>query len=195
LNVDYRPIKVITWERAILLLLEEKAELVTGYIGQLVRSASLSMPMPAVVRLRQYVNTTGRVRFNRANLLARDGYTCCYCGVKPRRNGKPFIEQLTLDHVIPRAQSKGGMVLKAGKKIPVTCWANVVTACESCNAIKADRTPEQAGMALLQVPRTPTQLDLLRMSLHRIRIPEEWKDHLPTDSIWRGYWEEELLPG
>ena len=52
-------------------------------------------------------------------------------------------EELTLDHVIPRAQG--------GK----SRWDNCVLACLECNKRKADRTPEQAKMRLKHKPVQP----------------------------------------
>ena len=51
--------------------------------------------------------------------------------------------ELTIDHVVPRAQ--GGP----------SSWTNCVAACAGCNARKADRTPEQAGMRLRKSPARP----------------------------------------
>jgi 5-methylcytosine-specific restriction endonuclease McrA len=193
LNADYQPIKVISWERAFSLLLEEKVDLVVGYAKDLIRSVSLSFEKPAVVRLREFYRPRNRMRFNRQNVLARDGYTCAYCGTMPLRRGRPDLEQLTLDHVIPRAQSKGGTVrTAAGKTVSVTCWENIVTACYDCNAVKADRTPAQAKMSLRYQPRAPSTLDALRMTIIKAKIPTEWIDYLPEGSGWSGYWTDEL---
>jgi 5-methylcytosine-specific restriction endonuclease McrA len=194
LNADYRPIRLLTWERAFHLIFDEKADLVVGYAGELVRSAYLAFEKPAVIRLRRYVELRGRVRFNRSNVLARDAYQCMYCGERPTSGGGPDLEVLTLDHVVPRAQSVGGRVRLAWaeRSVAVTCWENVVTACYGCNMRKADRTPEQAGMTLLRHPRAPTNLDVLRMSLRKVHIPNEWRDFLPLDSGWRDYWVVEL---
>jgi hypothetical protein len=85
--------------------------------------------------------------------------------------------------------------LASGRTVPVTCWENVVTACESCNGRKANRTPQQAGMRLRSQPRPPSATDLLRMSLRRHAIPEEWVDYLPEGAReWGGYWTAELDP-
>lgn len=181
LNADYQPLKVVRWEQAVLLILDNRADLVADYAGELVRSASLSMPWPAVVRLQKYVKVRGRLRFNRQNVLARDGYQCAYCGVRPRlANGRPDIDELTLDHVIPRAQSRNGVVKTAeGRTLGVTCWENVLSSCRRCNSTKGDRTPEQAGMSYARAPRVPTNIDVLRMSLARLAAPEEWAPYLP----------------
>jgi len=195
LNADYRPYKVIPWVRALSLLLDEKADLVEGYVGKLLRSPSTSMPWPAVVRLRRYVRAQTRVRFSRRNVLARDSFTCQYCGELPLYKGRPHVEALTIDHVVPRAQSRKGRVKLPWKKtgtVPVTCWENIATSCSGCNAEKADRTPAQAGKKLLRRPRKPSSMDILRMSITKSVIPDEWKSWLPEDSAWRNYWDVEL---
>jgi 5-methylcytosine-specific restriction endonuclease McrA len=200
LNADYTPIQVIGWEKAIVMILESKVTLVAGYVGRFIHTASKAMEWPAVVALNRYKETFRKLRFNRFNILARDSYTCNYCGVAPKNaEGRPLIDQLTLDHIVPRAQSKNGMVTLPwnGKRVTVTCWENVVTACYTCNHSKADRTPEQAKMKLRRIPNKPTPWDTVRMSIARTRIPEEWMDYLPQaqDLIaWRDYWNVELDP-
>ncbi|HEX9939468.1 MAG TPA: HNH endonuclease, partial [Longimicrobium sp.] len=64
--------------------------------------------------------------------------------------GKRTGHRLTRDHVMP--VSRGGQDV----------WRNVATACEPCNNLKADRTPDEAGMPLLAEPRTPTAWELVR---------------------------------
>lgn len=67
----------------------------------------------------------------RFRVYTRDGFACRYCRV---------TDDLTLDHVVPR---RYGGSHRAD---------NLVTACRRCNARKGARTPEQAGMTLLEVP-------------------------------------------
>lgn len=88
-------------------------------------------------------------------------HNCQYCGVQPG------TEELSIDHVIPRAQG--------GK----TTWDNVVIACVECNRKKADKTPEQAKMKLRKKPGPPAY-DILRGS--RIRV-DSWC-HFLGDSYW-----------
>jgi 5-methylcytosine-specific restriction endonuclease McrA len=180
---------VIDWQRAMTLILDDRVELVEHYVGRVLRSVSVAYPWPAVVRLRRFSPARTRLRFNRAHVFARDSCRCQYCGERPR------VEDLTIDHVIPRAQARGaGVRLPSGRTVPVTCWENVVTACFRCNRRKADRTPEQAGMRLLAAPRVPNSLDVLRMSLQRTPIAAEWREYLPMNSEWRDYWTVELDP-
>jgi len=202
LNADYRPIKVIPWFRAMCLILDDKASAVESYDGKILRSTTESWEWPAVIALREYVQAKTKVRFNRKNVLARDRYICQYCGAKPRTpTGKPYIDDLNLDHVIPRAQSRvnarGDRVVTLpwnGKTVPVTCWENIVCSCVSCNIKKEDRTPREAQMKLRGYPKRPTPWDAVWISLARRKIPAEWKDYLPKNSPWRDYWDVELAP-
>jgi 5-methylcytosine-specific restriction endonuclease McrA len=112
-----------------------------------------------VIRLQELIRRPRpRVKLNRREVFARDGYTCQYCGTSPHRS------QLNLDHVVPR--SHGGK----------TCWENVVTSCIPCNARKANRTPEQARMTLRSRPQRPEWVPLVVVSLGR-NAPAEWKTY------------------
>ena len=72
-------------------------------------------------------------------LFRRDHNLCAYCG----DTFSP--SSLSRDHVRPK--SKGGPDI----------WTNVVTACETCNRHKNDRTPQEAKMELLYVPYAPNR--------------------------------------
>lgn len=196
LNADYGPMKVVRWERAIELILEEKAVTVEAYPGRFVRSVSLALPWPAVIALTRYARARERVRFSSRTVQARDMWTCAYCGVRPRRaDGRPERKALTLDHVIPRAQAKEGRVYLPWSRrwVKVSCWENAVAACPACNTRKADRSPLQAGMALRFHPRVPTHADALRIALDRIHtLPPEWAAWLPEQ--WRADGAPSILP-
>jgi 5-methylcytosine-specific restriction endonuclease McrA len=141
---NYLPISRVDTRRAIVLLVTGKAEPIDSLASHYreIRSVSHVLRVPDTIRL-----TVGSMeRFwkppgvNRREVLKRDKYRCQYCGSRSK---------LTLDHVIPR--SKGGL----------NTWDNLVTACESCNGTKGDRTPQQAGMILQSVPKAPVHPALL----------------------------------
>lgn len=149
LNASYEPLHIVPLQRAVKLLLLEKAEMVEEAAGQ-VRGKSCVVQKPSVIRLNRYVKLPPmQVPCTRRAVLQRDGYTCQYCGVSPG------TDVLTLDHIVPRAL--GGM----------TTWDNVVTACRSCNGQKANRTPHGANLTLRTVPRQPTRVGMLQATLHR----------------------------
>lgn len=194
LNVDYTPLEVISWRRAVEKLLSGRVQLVEQYEGREIRSPSIRLAFPAVVRLLgQYVKR--RIRLTRRNILARDTFTCQYCGTRPRRPaGGPRLEDLTIDHVVPRAHAQGGWVTLpwSGRRVRITSWENVLTACERCNSAKADRTPDQAGLAMRKRPRPPSTVDIAWMSIVSCDIPDEWRLYLPPGSPWADYWDVEL---
>jgi 5-methylcytosine-specific restriction endonuclease McrA len=138
LNASYEPLQLISVRRAVILLLQEKAEVVEAARQQL-RARALSLAVPLVIRLVRYIRIPRRLKLpcSRRGVFARDRETCQYCGVQPGR------AHLTMDHVVPRSQGGG------------TTWDNVVTACRDCNHRKGGRTPEQANMKLAIVPRQP----------------------------------------
>lgn len=138
LNASYEPLQIISVRRAVVLLLQEKAELVEA-TQQRLRASGIAFDTPLVIRLVRYIRIPHRLKLpcSRRGVLARDRDTCQYCGIQPGR------AHLTIDHVVPRSQ--GGQ----------TTWDNVVTACRECNRKKGGRTPEQAHMLLKIIPRQP----------------------------------------
>lgn len=135
-----------------------------------IRSPRLVLVPPEVILLMTYEGQGGRaVVFSRKNLFKRDRYTCQYCGTQPGP------EELTVDHVVPR--SRGG----------VSSWENCVLACVECNKVKADRSPEKAGLKLRRSPRKPTWKALVQVPARDRR--ESWDKFLS-----RAYWEIELEP-
>lgn len=156
LDSGFQPLLAIPWQRAVTLWFDEKVDIVDSYT-LVVRSPSMSMQVPAVVRLRQWLRVRDpRVRLSRRNLLLRDGFRCQYCGLVLTTS------RLTIDHVRPRSQ--GGR----------TSWDNVVACCERCNRVKGGRTPEQAGMPLLRPPRPPRGLPASRDGQLLQHAPIEW---------------------
>lgn len=160
LNQGYEPISVISWRRAICLMTLGKVEVVETYDRD-VRSVRLVFKMPAVVRLLRAVGCLRDqpVRFSRQNVLARDRWTCQYCGARPP------LSELTYDHVVPR--SRGGK----------TAWENIVTACVECNTRKANRTPAQAGMQLRKPPVRPRWVPVFTIEISRSSMPDAWRDY------------------
>jgi len=153
------PHKVISWQRAIVLYFLGKVDVVAEY-DEIVRSPSVSLRAPAVVRMHKaHVPPKTTIRFCRTNVFRRDGWACQYCGESLGAS------DLTFDHVLPRA--RGGR----------TDWENIVTCCRACNDEKRDRTPEEAGMKLLRRPAKPTWLPPARVGLHLDKgsTPAPWR--------------------
>jgi 5-methylcytosine-specific restriction endonuclease McrA len=143
LNASFEPLTMVPVRRALRLVIDGKAEIVEHDPARLMRSASMSVPRPVVIRLTKFVHVPRRFRRQVTNtfLFARDHYRCQYCGrsaaeLKPR-------EALTRDHLIPI--SRGG----------TNEWTNVVTACSTCNTRKSNHFPNEIGMHPLTVPVEP----------------------------------------
>ncbi len=161
LNASYEPLNVVSVQRALVLLLKEKAQAIE-VAESMLRSERLSLPMPVVIRLVAYVRVPHRWRVpvTRRGVLARDGYTCQYCGQQPGR------AQLTVDHIVPRSQ-------KGGKS-----WENLVAACAPCNRKKGGRQPSQAGMKLLRRPFAPQHIVLA------------FVEHADANPVWAKYFSQ-----
>jgi 5-methylcytosine-specific restriction endonuclease McrA len=158
LNATYEPINVCTVRRATVLVLKSKAEVLERGKGVL-RSERLALDRPVVIRLITYVKVprdAHRRKITRKAVLARDSWTCQYCG-----QHKPG---LTVDHVIPR--SRGGE----------SVWENIVAACASCNRRKGNRLPREASMHPKRRPKPPGPLVFIRISSPR--IPNTWERYL-----------------
>ncbi len=156
LDSAYQPCEIVGWQRAVTLLFRGKVEVVEEYDEE-IRSVSIAIRMPAVVRLGQAIRRRRKIALSRINVMIRDGFRCQYCGVRLP------AARLTLDHVLPRA--RGGR----------TTWDNLVTACAPCNRKKGPRNPQWAGMKLLTRPEKPTWLPFAMIRLELGSVPEIWR--------------------
>lgn len=162
LNATYEPLKVVHWQRAMVLWAQNKVEIVAEHDTE-VRAVTFTFRLPSVVRLLRMARGRAQrqgVAFTRQNIFLRDDHTCQYCRAQCR------AEELTFDHVVPAAQ--GG----------TRTWENIATACYPCNRRKGARTPEEAGMRLLKRPVRPAPSPVFRVTLGLRRVPEEWRDWL-----------------
>lgn len=180
LNHTYRPHEIVDWKEAVFRMFRGKLEVLVQYdevltvlgrnhlatfpelrlalrqvIGTDAESITIKVPAVAVVRRKIALVKSG-AKFSKINVCLRDDFTCMYCGKKLP------MSQLNYDHVIPRDQG--------GK----TVWSNIVMACYPCNSKKANKTPEEAGMRLLTIPRQPKTLPMPEPRIDQGSVPEEW---------------------
>lgn len=78
-----------------------------------------------------------QVKLTRKNIWLRDGGRCQYTGQELS------FKEMTIDHVDP--ESRGG----------ANDWTNLVTCDKKVNEMKANRTPEEAGLTLIKPPTKP----------------------------------------
>ena len=159
LNADYRPLSYYPlslwpWQEVVKSVFLERVDVVAEY-DQFVHSPSLTMKLPSVIALREFVKQDRQPAFTRFNVFLRDKFSCQYCTSNM---------DLTFDHIVPR--SKGGQ----------TTWENVVAACKRCNSSKRDRFLHETNMRLPHAPRTPSFM--ARFVLVDRRVPDVWSRYL-----------------
>lgn len=162
LSASYEPIGVVEVIRAVRLVWKGSAQLLEA--NGTLRTQRSTYELPSVIRLVRYIDLrkkrreSGKQRFR---IFVRDKFRCQYCT-------KRFtdVSKLTLDHIIPRAQS--------GSDDP----ENLATSCIPCNQRKGSRTPDEARMPLLATP-SALRYGLDRAMLaHYAELQPAWKPYL-----------------
>ena len=135
LNAGYEPLGVVSFRRAIMLVLNQKATVLEQNDELKVRSAKGEFELPSVILLSRYVRVPGsrNIPVSRRGVLRRDSNRCAYCSKSAT----------TIDHVQPK--SRGGK----------DTWENLVACCLRCNNKKGDKTLAEIGWALRTAPRMP----------------------------------------
>jgi 5-methylcytosine-specific restriction endonuclease McrA len=190
LNKSYLPVHVTTVKRAFCLLYagivkavnsqyetfdyESWSQITIERNDETIGLVDRVIKVPRVILLLAYDRVPKRrVRFSRYNIFARDKSTCQYCGHRFSRS------ELNLDHVVPRAQ--GG----------TSTWENVVCSCHECNRRKGGRTPAEARMRLITLPRKPAWTPPISLSVPAV-MRREWAPFLDF-MVDVSYWNTELL--
>lgn len=104
-----------------------------------------------------------RLRFGLRGLWERDGGRCQYSG------RQLTLAEANIDHVVP--SSRGG----------ATSWENCVISDRNINTRKANRTPEEAGLALLAEPSRPPKRLISHFIKNKFQI-KDWRIFLPGSS-------------
>src|SRR4051812_16276596 len=159
LNASYEPLCVVSTRRALVLVIDEKAELVHS-TEHFFHAEKVAFPEPSVVRLCHYVKVpyVTRVALNRRAVFARDGHRCQYCGAAAEN----------IDHVVPR--SRGGE----------HTWENVVAACRPCNSRKQDRMLHETSFSLRHNPSAPRERTWILVASGQVR--PDWEPYLGVSS-------------
>lgn len=136
LNQNYEPLNVCNMRRALVLVIDGKAEVLEEY-SCTIASASRIFQSPSVIRLIYMIRRPRpKVKLTRREVFIRDNFTCQYCG---RQAG-----DLTIDHVVPRSRGGGHT------------WDNLVSACKTCNHRKGGKSVQEARMTLRTDPYEPS---------------------------------------
>ncbi len=156
LNAGYEPLAVVSFKRALILVLNQKATVLAGSDDLTVHSAKGEYQLPSVILLSRYVRIPGSrvIPVSRRGVLRRDGHRCAYCNRAAN----------TIDHVQPK--SRGGK----------DTWENLVACCLKCNNKKGDKTLGEIGWNLNFVPRMPA--GTIWMVRGAERFEPEWDPYL-----------------
>lgn len=161
------PLSTMTWHDSIKAQFLDKVSVISTYKDWEVHSPSITMKVPSIIMMKDYVHINRSVKFCEENVLLRDEYSCQYCGL----NCEHDHSMLTYDHVIPSSQG--------GK----TNWNNIVMACRPCNSKKSHFTIMKPKIK----PAKPKYYDLVgKRKKFPIYIPnEDWIPYLdwPEDKI------------
>jgi len=161
LNAGYEPLAVVSFKRALVLVMNEKATIVAQDDEHPVWGSGRPWDRPSVIILRRYVRIpSGRnVPVSRRGVLRRDAHRCGYCGASAN----------TIDHVMPR--SRGG----------ADSWENLMACCLKCNNKKGDRTPAEMNWQLLIKPRVPHGSTWLVRGVEQAE--PQWDEYLPAAAV------------
>jgi 5-methylcytosine-specific restriction endonuclease McrA len=156
LNAGFEPLAVVSFRRALMLVLNNKATVIKADAEHPVTGSNFSFERPSVIVLSRYVKVpyARRVPVTRRGILRRDAHRCAYCAASAN----------TIDHVMPK--SRGG----------TDTWDNLVACCFKCNNIKSDRTPQEMGWRLRIQPKMPVGPSWFALGLDRRQ--EAWEDFL-----------------
>ena len=146
LNADFRPLSyyplsLCSWQDTIKSVFLKRVSIIESY-DQEVHSPTITLKLPSVIALKDYVMLKRQPAFTRFNVFLRDNFTCQYC------NHRFSANELTFDHLTPRYMK--------GK----TTWKNVVSACTNCILKKGSRLLKQTDMKLIRIPNLPTSIQL-----------------------------------
>jgi len=161
LNSDYEPLNICNARRAVNMLLMGKVEVVHESSRRL-HSTARTLALPSVVRLRCHIKRPRpQLKLSRRSILARDDYTCQYCGHKGN--------DMTVDHVIPKRM--GGP----------SSWENLLCCCRKCNSKKGDKTVSQVGFTINSKPIKPRYVPFISYTKFLAGARDEvWRMYLPV---------------
>src|SRR5712672_3670587 len=83
LNADFRPLSyfplsVWAWQDAVKAVFMDRVSVLNEYEAE-VRSPSLTMRLPSVIALKDYIRAARKPAFTRFNVFLRDAFSCQYC--------------------------------------------------------------------------------------------------------------------
>ena len=164
LSSNYEPMRVVSAERAIILEMNGKVDIVERS-DKFYRSPSIQYQLPSIIRYKTYTKRQHRVklRLSKRAIALRDmPKGCAYC-TRFSPDGFKSIKDFSVDHVISK--------FSGGKN----SWTNLIGCCKRCNEKKGSKSLEEAGMFLRYQPHEPTPLMTILRRNDLNGVPESWK--------------------
>lgn len=159
LNLDYTPLCIVSYKRAIVLLMKNNNMIALSYYdNKKIHSEKQQYDVPSILLYQKYVQVKYCREPSKKRILTRDLYVCQYCNINIPSG------QATVDHIIPLSRFK--------QRKDSNKWSNLVACCRKCNTFKGNRTPEEAGMKLIRKPK-----EAVTMAFDK-NIPIEWREFL-----------------
>ena len=136
LNADFRPLSYFplslwSWQDTVKAVFLDRVSVLSEYEHQ-VHSPSLSMRLPSVIALKDYIPAARRPAFTRFNVFLRDAFSPASTAASATRR-----TELTFDHVIPR--SRGGRT---------DVGPTSSTACGGCNLRKGNKPAARSATCI-----------------------------------------------
>lgn len=123
-DVDFRPLRVEHWKRAISDFFSGKCEILEFSRDHTIQGVNQTYPMPSVVRvLRRFKRDRIRIKFSRLNIYARDGFVCFGAGTRVlMANGRQIpIETVTPGDRVIDAFGSPTSVVAISERIAENC--------------------------------------------------------------------------
>lgn len=147
LNADNKIMRVISIEKTVKLFIKNKINILKTKNDPNKSFSRIFNGIPEIVSLKNYIYIPQKeILLSKKKIFERDCFTCQYTGKKLDN------KTVSVDHVIPL--SRGGK----------NTWTNMVTCCIKINNMKANKTPEEAGLRLIRKPFKPNRIHFLEMN-------------------------------
>lgn len=158
LNADARPLSVVSIKRAVILDMGNANVTALCYYDKILMSTSGEVKIPAVMMYSRYISIPFKRCPSKRAIRFRDGNKCAYCNITL------CPEIFTIDHIIP--------VSRFDNRNKANTWDNLVSCCQKCNLKKGNKTPDEAGMEMINKPRKVDRLFLID------NVPKEWEKYM-----------------